>query len=483
MSDVNNKNDFFDEVFSQQENHLKAEETKNNFGGGDYKNSFDEIQWIAPKVTVDKVKQNVPCAFQIASNFDIPLFQKGEHEDKYRIYHFEQSKITGDDGKDFFCNWSDDPSWILRKIFKEVTKGDWVDTDELKKNGKPKKKKIYHYEGTKELDRVLHNGKEPFYHEGKAIENKGWYPKEKSLINVIDLRDLDYHFETNKTKLLSSKIAITTKDDGTKMVFPETGIGHYTYTEQIFKGVIRKAYDKQHIGDHKSYPILFESISSMPYYKFYFGNKSNALTEFGPEMEKIIERWESLTPEEKTKLANLELIDVRKLWKPTSYKKIFSKLGNFIKGIDALTGKNFYNELESLVAKEQEENAKKQAQKQLEEKTNTPNINEAPTTDITNDLPSSVEENINEVQTQNRTQTRARPSSNDVPFYTTLAENEYKGLSSLTEDMKKSIIGRNNDGSLNYVSDDIYKCGDDPSSCMFEAPGDFTHCPKCGRKF
>ncbi len=469
----------FDAIMAEQEAKIKAEEAKgsNNYSG-DYKSDFNEIQWVAPKLSVDKVKSKIPVAFQMLSMPDIQMFKNKPT----RIYTFEQSKITGDDGKDFFCNWSDDQNWILRRVMNAVTKGNWIKTGEFKKDGKtPKKKKTFHYEGTKELDRVLHNGKEPFNYNGKMIENKGWYPKAKTIINVVDLRDLDYHFETGKAKLLSSKIAITTKDDGTKMVFPETGIGHYTYTEQLFNGVIKKAYDNQRLKDHRSFPILFEATDSMPYYKFYFGSENTALEAFGQEMKDIVARWYGLTPAEKEKLNNLELINVRKYWKPTSYSKLFSKLGQFFKAVDGLTGQNFYNELESLVAREREQWEKEKAQKKLEEKTNTPVTNEAPTTEITNDLPSSVEEDSNELQT--RTQTRARPSNNDVPFWKTLDENEYKGLSLLTEDMKKTITGKNVDGSLNYISNDIYMCGDDPSSCMFVVPGDFSHCPKCGKKF
>lgn len=238
--------------------------------------------------------------------------------------------LRADDGKKtriVFPDHQTNKSWILWRVIDLVLDGKMVGQGDSRH-------REYTYEKVHPecFRRVRWNDNDSSPYE------KGFWPTEYVNINCIDRSDMEWHRENKHTKLLSKRASKIGDSDS---FYFETGIPSLCY-KTIFDEVVEP------FGDWEEYDIVIRKLASQPWYKVYSGTDDfNRIS----EVAKTLVVDGPLTEEERS----WELYDLDQLYGVTSYSKIKAKLGEFIRKVDIDFKKNFSEELESLVAKEQEQ--------------------------------------------------------------------------------------------------------------------------------
>lgn len=342
------------------------------------------------------------------------------------------SMIMGDNDKMFRCIWplrEEQPNWILWKIFDTVMEGTWEKTKD-NKNIKILKHRKTHPECVRRVEKNNRDNK----------FERGWYPSKLVNFNIIDRHDQEYHAKNKKSKLLSKK-ASEIGDSGKFWYDP--GIPEMAYT-LIWDQIV------EYFGRWDHYDIGISKQDSAPWYNVFHGVDDKVkLTQEIPEFEKYHVEG-PMTEEEKA----YELYDLDRIYQITSYHKIKSKLGEFIKKVDVDFKKNFSEELEKLVEQEKEEyekrNAAIQAEKAVEEKVYSTTV-----------LPKK-EEIVEQVEKKKEAPTiRSRvvkernpvkpPINWDSLLDGSFNGTEYLGVAEMTDDEKSMVISVREDGSFEYV--------------------------------
>ena len=428
-----NADDLFKGASEKRKQNREKESQKKSFSGRDYENAvYTSLSDVEGKV------------IRILGN---PLLMRREPTDPKLSF---VSHIVGDNGKKFRCIWpdrSEQPDWILWKVLNTVLENHWENDKDTGKGHQ-----VYHHAKTHPecFTRVYKNNSDNKY-------EKGWYPTAFVNMNVIDREDMEYHAEKKHSKLLSKKA----KEIGDS--------GKFWYDPGVPRTAYNAIWDEvvEYAGNWVNYDVVLRKLKADPWYRAFHGvDDFKKLSE--QERSFVVEG--PLTEDEKA----YELYDLDQLFKITSYMKIKSRLGEFIKKVDIDFKKNFYTELEKLAEQEKAEYEAKNEQ-------------------ITDNDEEDMEEEQQEETKVRPTRTKAtevKEEERETIDWDALADGsfngkEYLGVPKMTEEEKAMVLAVKEDGSFKYVK--TYKgepveLFNNPTT-DFHSPGQYHVDPLSGDEF
>lgn len=352
-----------------------------------------------------------------------------------------RSRITGDDGKDFFCNWSSDKTWFLWKVYNKVMEYKWDKT--LGEKGAPVYQNKEKYPDL--FKRVSLNGKEK-----PSIYEKGWKPTNSIVINVIDRLDPEWNKQNKHSKLLCKKIS---EKDGVS--YFEPGIPPTAYDQKIYDNVMEKYgfpgdYD---IGIRKVISKLTKDTKTdyeVVHSKFLVDEiriKDFIVTDFLTEEELSYGKY-----------------NFDELYRVTTYQKIYKKLKIFIALIDAQMKTSFLPELEKLVEIEKREFEKIYGKNESQEE---------------NDQDSKKEEKV-EVKRE-----EVKVEIEKVDTRKVVSNDDFSKIASYYKDLNeidKSYIDKVENGEIVFKNTKgLAACTN--QACQKKQPIEIMTCIYCGEKF
>ena len=419
----------------------ERQERKNN---GGFSKDFEDIPFVA--LETDKVK-----VLRLVGD---PYTIRSKPTDSKIVL---SSWMVDDKNQNFVCKWSEDKKWILWRIFDKVMESKW-DKTATDPNDPTKKGMRVYLNATKYPElykRVKTNGRDASKYE------RGWYPTRSIVINAIDRDDYEWHTTNKACKVLAKKVKESENDKGEITRFYEPGIPVSCY-DLILKSVVEEN------GVWEDFDIAIRKTEGDPYYEVYSSMDERKIKEAHAKMS-----GEPLNADE----MSWKLNDLDHLYQITSYRKIQSRLGDFIAEVDRCLQTKFVEELSSLV---EEEKAKYAAQKaEAADATATGDTKPAETKPETAKESAPVERKA-----------RTPASVGDTPF--SLMRNAgWKAVDEFEERFKENIqainIGKNDaDTAITFVIDgDVV-----PVSAMLDCPdchllndSSVDFCPRCGARF
>lgn len=356
--------------------------------------------------------------------------------------------LIGDDGKKFKVvrpSLNEDPNYILNKIISKVTAVKWVN-----------KEKTYPVRDTMpEIYNIIDkNGLD--ITDPRAKFEKGWKGKEVLLMNVIDRAQMDWHREHKHTMILAKSINVGS--DGTE--YPDEGVSSYAIGPKL--NHLFRSY-----GSWQKYDMAITKtgIKDNP---FIVVNATHSPMEVDAASRSYISQNTDLTDEE----MSWERYDLAKIYGPTSATKIYNRLKNTIKRIDAALGTHYLEELAKQAGEEKIKWAEMYPQDTVTSTTTeyvapaveTPvEVTEAPV--IKESAPAVRARVANTVQDPWKT----------LPHGDTLTD-EFK---SKVKEVVKNSAGEVTDIKWDYPIDQLAAC----PTCGCPAPLDVTICPNCNLSF
>lgn len=466
MENSNSNDAFAAFVRKAEEDEAKAQnKSSGNFSGG----SYEQQTWCG-------LETNQPHIVRLVGNPPesmTPGFKAGP-TDAHELYI---ETIKDDNGKRMSLRLpphAEDitDEHIMWRIINRVKEVEWKDDP-----ANPGKRiKCYKNEKSLVFDKVTHGG---FNANDPAEANsyrysRGWGGQQVCIMNVIDRED-DWCATNKHTKLLSKRV---TYKDGN--IWPTIGVPSYGFMSALQK--LTKVY-----GNWSHYDIQIVKTGQMntPYeLKNASYYKSAGVPEIDQSKLNVISTAPDLTAEEQA----YERYDIEKLYHVTSYRSLRDRLGVTIKEIDSTLHTHFYEELESLAAREEAEYAEKKAQ-------------EAPTQPVQESVAQpAVAAPVTPVQP-----VQAAPTTPVAPAQPTMAVRgtrataaattsalaptkiaALKGYAKLTDANKAQIadVILNQDGTVDnvlYTADAAAQCACE--ECGKPSPSDFLSCPVCGCDF
>ena len=403
---------------------------------GNYTSDYDQIDFVGLKKGEDKLLKIM------SQPLDVPACERTPFDMKKIAVSF----ITDERGKKtrfILPTKSEDKGFFLYRVIGKVLACDWVEGTD------GKKKRKYKYEETypQLFNRVAKNAKDP-KEKGYSYE-RGWYPSETIIMNVIDKGTPEWNEAHKHTKILAKSVNEVTNDKGELVTYANPGVPKSVYA-MIWDGIV------EYEGPWDEYDIQIKKIENDPYYiaKLASGVK------------------EPLTDIEKT----YEMFDIDKNYKVSSYTLIYNRLGKFIKEVDGAFGTKFFEEIEGLVAVEKAQWAKEKA--------------ENPETDTESkdtETKDTAEKDTTEKETtkvNSRKPVVEEKVEDKVVTFVALKNEKvielYPFIKELSTEQLEMITGIKENGSLEYDGfDQIYSCMDEKCDC--KTPNPFTICPKCGK--
>lgn len=357
--------------------------------------------------------------------------------------------IIGDDGKKFKVvrpSIAEDPNYILNRIISRVTAVKWVN-----------KEKTYPVRDMfPEIYNIIDkNGLEAT--DPRAKYERGWKGKEVLLMNVIDRAQMEWHREHKHTMLLAKSVTVT--DNGTE--YPDEGISSYAIGPKL--NHLFRSY-----GSWQKYDMAITrtGIKDNP---FIVVNATHSPMEVDASARAFISQNTDLTEEE----MSWERYDLAKIYGFTSATKIYNRLKNTIKRIDAALGTSYLEDLQKMSEAEKS----KWAEMYPAESTGvTESVNPSP---ITAEAPKetieapAIEESAPVVRAR-ATSTPQEPWKS-LPHGDTLTD-EFK---SRVKEVVKNSAGEIKDIKWDYPVDQLAAC----PTCGCPAPLDVTVCPNCNLSF
>lgn len=377
--------------------------------------------------------------------------------------------IRDDQGKWVRVVFPEDREWIMYRIYKTVCEYKW---DE--ENNAPD----YLHSDLDIFKTVRYNDMPA----QKRRMQKGWWPQAAYLVNVVDRSDPDWHAENNHTKVIAKKKNV--KEDN---VYYTPGLPVSAY--KSIQDDIQRHDDNI---DWEEYDIVVEKLDSEPWYKVYHGEKDSHRLD--DEVSKLIVPGE-LTEEER----NYEMYDFDKLFPVTQYRKLLNRLRLKIKDVDEAFDTRYLEELEDLAAAEKREKDKEKKRKAASED-DPDDVEDQASSSDSDDYDDEDDESVREKAPARKSASREEAEEEEPAparrrrrkpepepeedteeeFSIESLKKTYPGVKGLSEDMQALIIGVNEDGSLQYDTDEeLLPC----PSCDFESPEEFDRCPKCGVEF
>jgi hypothetical protein len=309
----------------------KAEEISRQNGGGF--GGFPDIPW-AP------LYQDKQQVFRFAG---LPYLVREKGTDSKRVF---VAMILGDDDKKFRCigpNPDVRKDWILYRVTNKVLDRKWN-----KDKPSPRGKGDWEY-----LNAMTHPDLYNRCAKNNNLENaydKGWRFSAVVLVNVIDRANYDWHLSNKKYRLLSKK-ANAYNDT----MFFDVGVPYMLY-KLIEDDIV--ACDGNVCWE--DYDIVIKKLSENPWYKVYHG--VDDVKKLDVDVKALVQD-RGLTPEE----ASWKMNDIDNLFPITSYKRIKDKLGLFFQRVDKAFNAHYYDELCSLVEKEEAARAEQAGKLPLED--------------------------------------------------------------------------------------------------------------------
>lgn len=382
--------------------------------------------------------------------------------DKFSPKEINMARIVDAAGKQFRCIFEDDPSWIMNKILKKVLSGKWDEAKQVK---------IFDHTDKPSFKIVAKNSRENPY-------EQGWKPKKLILMNVLDRSKMPWHIENKHTMLLSSKVSTKETEGGTQY-FYNNGVPKLLYTT-VWDNIV------EFNGDWGDYDVVLTKVTAAPWYKAY--HITDDAKKFSGKLETNDETAErALTQEE----LSWERYDLDKLFKVTSYQKIFKRIGDFIKQVDLDFGTLFYSELQDLAQTEKKayEDNKQEEEKSAPAKP----ASELPVADDYAEEPFSStkaeekapekvgEEGKEKADVAPRKRTRSTAPAG--PDLDKLVQMGYEGVKKFTVEDKSYIKEVDDTGIvwIEEVAGNLWECVE--TTCGYPSPDNLSCCPKCGSLF
>ena len=448
---------------------LKAEkerEARENRGSGNSYQPREDVKWHATQVGIPSIVRIVGA----------PL---GMSDDPSTMRSVFISMIKGDDGKMFKVVHPDprqEPDYIINKIINRVMAPKW-------NNG------VKYFPVKDEFPEIYNivekNGFKP--EEPRYKFDRGWRGVERLIIPVISRTEMDWHRENKKVMLLARNI--TVRDDGTEWV--DEGVSTYTYMPKL-EHLIRSYGSLERIdlaivrGNSIESPVTIV-------------NASNSPREVAKDYQKYISTVDHLTDEE----LSWDRPNLTEIYKNTSATRIFNKLQQTIKKIDASLNTDYYGELLDLVEKEKIERTEKESQ--IESYTSTSMVADEPVKEIikeektetsTDDLPWE-EKEIEETPKVTTRTTRTRVPKVEEKTHAAWMDLPYGD--SIPDEYKPKVLEvvKNKDGipvDVKWdVSDDeeLAECFNEEyeypdgtkHKCTCLTFADMVKCPICGQEY
>lgn len=340
--------------------------------------------------------------------------------------------VKADDGKFIKLirpSFQEDSNFIINRIISKVNSVKWSNGQKsfpVKENHPD----IYNL--------IEKNG----YEEGDPKYNfdKGWKGKEVIIMNVIDRQDMEWHMENKHTKLLAKSVTIGT--NGSEFV--DEGVSSYSVNPTL-------AHLFRSYGSWEKYDLGFTRTGNRDL-AYRIINATNSRFEIQPvELQKYISTENHLTQEEES----WERYDLNKLYKVTTYSKLFNRLKNTILKIDVALGTDFLPELKELSERESKEKA---AEKENADSYTSPTIEE------------EIVEEVTVAPVRTRQPISAAPSENYVPYIEDAIKGKLISVDKVNDEWKVD---------WDYPIEQLAACPD----CGFPSPLEAKVCPHCGAKF
>lgn len=264
----------------------------------------------------------------------LPYTVREKPTDSKRIF---VSMILGDDDKRFRCIGPDPQEhkdWIVYRVMNKVLSKHW-DKNIQRSDGKMGDY-VYDYVKT-HPDLYLRVAKNN--NNGNPYES-GWRFSPSVLFNVIDRENYEWHKTNKKYRVLSKRAS----ESGDKIYF-DPGV-----PDTVFNNIMDDIVALDGNTNWEDYDIVIKKTKEQPWYKVYHGTDDQKRIE---ENVRSVIVPTGLSDEEKS----WELNNFDELYKVTSYMRIKSKLGLFFQKVDKALGTAYYDELCTLVDKEEQEKA------------------------------------------------------------------------------------------------------------------------------
>lgn len=336
---------------------------------------------------------------------------------------------------------TEDNSYIINKIMAKVLSPKWVNQQKTfpVKDQHPDIYNLITKNGVSESDK-------------RFKYEKGWQGKEVIIMNVIDREDMAWHRANKHTKLLAK--SVQEAQNGGEFV--DEGISSYAIQAKLSH--LFRSY-----GSWEKYDIAITRTSKMdnPYLLV---NATRTPEEVNRAYQQYISSDSFLTEEEKS----WEKYDIAKIYKPTSPIKLFNRLKNTIKRIDAALGTSFYEELDQL-AKAEKERLEKESPKETHVATP---ITEVESSEAWDDITIPTAAPVREAAAPIRTRSVTAPWQL-LPHGNTLSD-ELKAMVS-------SVASHDGKYDIEWTCDveNLAACPE----CGAPSPIEATCCPACGVSF
>jgi len=327
----------------------------------------------------------------------------------------------------------------------------------------------------------------------------GWLPGKNILMNVIDRSRLDWHASTGRAFVLSKSMNVWEKSAEEKIEFFHPGVPPTVYNMLVDQIV-------EYYGDWSERDIIIERKDGDPWYAVY--NSENYMNDKAfmakNQLNGILKPEFALRPLTTEELA-LKHCDFDEYFRPTSYLKIFNRLGYVFRFADQIFSTTYYEELKEKAA---EDKARMEAENKEKEKTSSQTAVPAKVASATSqesasdsDLPfnedpseeggeAAAPEEVTEVRAPRGTKSAEETTTPTMPSWESLLEGtfngtKYLGVPKLTEEEKSLIKGVNADGSFIYAEmHNGKKVKVVPSTTTgFKSPTLFHVCPLEGLEF
>jgi len=352
-----------------------------------------------------------------------------------------------------------------------ILKKEWIPDPE---NKDKKISKLIHQGSHPELvDRFLTNG---FNHNiSKNKFDRGWKPQRVVVANVIDRSMMDEHREHKHSFLLSKNVNFYEGN-----AFYDIGIPSYGFVEQVLDVI--SIY-----GGLTSYDLLIERTGEKGT-PWKVRNGSRYIEEVPEKLRGFVKESEGLTEEEKS----WELYDIESMYKPSSYRKWFSKIKVLAKQVDLAFNTHFHEELEEKANKEKEEYEAWKKENEANNPTQGVDVDEKKEP-VTTETSHAEEPPKREKQEEAPSRKRTSSRTEEIPItWESLESFGYKGKEGFTEEVSTlieritpdgDVVWKEGTGTLMACFDGCNYKGN--SARSFESPDNnkITHCLWCNEKY
>ena len=417
----------------------EEKEQRDRRGSGNFTRDYEQIKWtgLEPnKMKIVRVLGGVP---------------NSPNSDNFTARTAQVSWIKGDDGKAFRCvlpNQEDNPEHLMWRVIKRVNEVTWINKKRVSVN-ETKHPDIFNLVNSNGLP-----DSDP-----RKKYDRGWTGRNVIVMNVIDREQMDWHRDNKHTMLLSRNIGVS--QDGTRE-FPEEGVPVYGFFNVIATNLFK------HYGNWENYDIGVVRLGTTqtPYHLI---NASAYAAANLPELPATLKPFVSshpLTEEE----SNWARYDLKKMYSPSTYTKIYNHLQVAFRTIDAKLGTKFFQELEY----EMEQEKKAREARQVEQGNNTDTV--AATATVV-ETPKVIEATAAPTRTRTPAKVATGLPAEDIALL--------KGWNKLTPAQQTEItsIEKNAKGVLTNINfntiDALLRC----PTCNMPGPETYNVCPGCGTEF